>query len=216
MSLDSVRLYRQGSGADGRTGLIQVKGDVKMNWRNWLIGAVIVIAVGGALWTANSDKGDSPTDSSRTEPASVQRDESPQENMKAPDFTLKTLDGKAAELGKNNGKPTIINFWASWCPPCKVEMPYIQKAYEKYGDRVNFMMVNLTAMDDKEKMEQFLKEGGYSFPVLLDETGKVGEMYQAFSIPVTYIVDENGFIIKHVMGAMSEGQLTEIMEKISE
>ncbi|MBA4601929.1 TlpA family protein disulfide reductase [Thermoactinomyces mirandus] len=189
-----------------------------MNWRNLLIGILIVIAVGGAFWTANSGKGDSPnqTTSSRTEQASVQRDESPQEKMKAPDFTLQTLDGKTVQLSKNGGKPSLINFWASWCPPCKVEMPYIQKAYEKYGNQVNFMMVNLTAMDDKAKMEQFLKEGSYDFPVLLDETGKVGEMYQAFSIPTTYIVDENGIIINHIMGAMSESQLTEIMEKISE
>lgn len=188
-----------------------------MNWRNLLIGTIIVIAIGGALWTANAGKGDSSnqTDSSRTEQTSVQRDEAPQEEMKAPDFTLKTLDGNTVELSKNSGKPTMINFWASWCPPCKVEMPYIQKAYEKYGDQVNFMMVNLTAMDDKAKMKQFLKEGGYNFPVLLDETGEVSEMYQAFSIPMTYIVDENGIIISRIMGAMSEGQLTEIMEKIS-
>ncbi len=186
-----------------------------MNWKNLLIGAVILIAVGGAFWTAGKGDSQNRTDSSRTEQASVQRDESPQEKMKAPDFALKALDGKTAVLSKNDGKPTIINFWASWCPPCKVEMPYIQKAYEKYGDQVNFMMVNLTAMDDKAKMKQFLKEGSYNFPVLLDETGKVGEMYQAFSIPTTYIVDENGIIISHVMGAMSDDQLTEIMEKIS-
>ncbi|PRZ17048.1 thiol-disulfide isomerase/thioredoxin [Laceyella sediminis] len=198
-----------------------------MNLRNILIGIVIAIAIGGAFWSANTGQGPSmPQDpssnktenkpaQSQSEKGSVQRDEAPQQEMRAPNFSLKTLDGKTVEVKKNNGKPTLINFWASWCPPCKVEMPHIQKAYEKYGDRVNFLMVNLTAMDDETKMKQYLKEEGYSFPVLLDRTGEVSQMYQAISIPTTYIVDRNGIIIKQIIGAMTEDQLTEIMEQIS-
>lgn len=198
-----------------------------MNLRNILIGVLIAIAIGGAFWSANKGQGpsmqqDPSSNKTENKPAqsqpaqgSVQRDEAPQQEMRAPNFSLQTLDGKTVELKKNNGKPTLINFWASWCPPCKVEMPHIQKAYEKYGDRVNFLMVNLTAMDDQTKVKQFLKEGEYSFPVLLDQTGEVSQMYQAISIPTTYIVDRNGVIINQIIGPMSEDQLSEIMEQIS-
>ncbi len=111
------------------------------------------------------------------------------------------------ELAKNGGKPSFINIWASWCPPCKVEMPHIQEAYEKYGDRVNFLMVNLTETDDLDKMKDYLSTEGYTFPVLLDEKGEVADRYGVISIPVTYAVDDKGVIIHKQMGAMTRGQI---------
>lgn len=94
-------------------------------------------------------------------------------------------------------------------------MPHLQKAYEKYGDQVNFHMVNLTSLDNKDKMIDYIKDGKYTFPVLMDETGKVGEKYMAFSIPQTYIVDEKGQVIQKIMGAMTEEQLEEIMRELT-
>jgi thiol-disulfide isomerase/thioredoxin len=179
-----------------------------MNWRNIWIGVLIIIAIGGVIWSTNNGKEQQSSNKH-------QRDEGSQQKMQAPDFSLQTMNGKTIELKKNNGKPTLINFWASWCPPCKVEMPHIQKAYEKYGDQVNFLMVNVTAMDEVTKVKKFLKDGNYSFPVLLDQTGEVSETYQAFGLPTTYIIDQNAVIVDHIVGPMSEDQLTEIMEQIS-
>ncbi|PTX65074.1 peroxiredoxin [Melghirimyces profundicolus] len=189
-------------------------------WRNILVAVVIVAAVAGAVWTA-ADRGDQDQTASDS-PSSGQvkqgessRDEQASEGFRAPDFTLKTLDGKTVRLSDNGGKPSIINLWASWCPPCKVEMPHIQEAYEKYGDRVNFYMVNLTSLDNKDKMKKYVEKEGFTFPVLLDETGEVGERYQAFSIPQTYVVSEKGEIIEKIAGAMSKEQLEEMMKKLT-
>ena len=82
-------------------------------------------------------------------------------------------------------------------------MPHIQEAYEKYGDRVNFLMVNLTETDDLDKMKEYLSTEGYTFPVLLDEKGEVADRYGVMSIPVTYAVDDKGVIIHKQMGAMT-------------
>lgn len=196
-------------------------------WRNILVVVVILAAIGGAVWTA-MDKGDSQdqassddkkstkaTEDGENKQAGATRDQQSEEGFQAPDFTLKTLEGETVTLSKNDGKPSLVNLWASWCPPCKVEMPHLQKAYEKYGDQVNFHMVNLTSLDNKDKMVKYIKDEKYTFPVLLDETGKVGEEYMAFSIPQTYIVDENGQVIEKITGAMTKEQLEEIMKDLT-
>lgn len=202
-------------------------GDRNPFWRNAVIGAVIVIAVAGAIWVNGSEgkhstSSPSPSESrpapsgpDRTASPADHREERPEEGFTAPDFTLRTLDGKTVELAQNDGKPTLINFWASWCPPCKEEMPHIQKAYEKYGDRVRFLMVNLTALDDRENMERYIRRENFTFPVLLDETGEVGKRYNTFSIPQTYIVNEKGEIVRKIVGAMSKDQLEEIMRQLT-
>lgn len=201
-------------------------------WRNVLIGIVILAAIAGAIWKATDpgeDTEKAATDHSEQGKAGVAKEEKSgetrktgatremrsEEGFQAPDFTLNTLEGKKVTLSKNGGKPSLVNLWASWCPPCKVEMPHLQKAYEKYGDQVNFHMVNLTSLDNKDKMIDYIKDGKYTFPVLMDETGKVGEKYMAFSIPQTYIVDEKGQVIQKIMGAMTEEQLEEIMRELT-
>lgn len=203
-------------------------------WRNFLIGAVILAAIAGAVWTAvdkdggteqraTSGTGEKGKDDSakgsegKEEPSGkkAERDERPEEGFQAPDFTLDTLEGKTVTLSKNGGKPSLVNLWASWCPPCKEEMPHLQKAYEEYGDQVNFHMVNLTSQDSRDKMVEYVKGEEFTFPVLLDPKGEVGEQYMAFSIPQTYIVDEQGQVIRKITGAMTEEQLEEIMKELT-
>lgn len=194
----------------------------RSRWVNILVVVVILAAIGGAVWmtmdkeddqdqATSSDQGTKETE----EQAGATREKQSEEGFQAPDFTLKTLEGETVTLSKNDGKPSLINLWASWCPPCKVEMPHLQEAYEKYGDQVNFHMVNLTSLDNKDKMVKYIKDEKYTFPVLLDETGKVGEEYMAFSIPQTYIVDENGQVIEKITGAMTKEQLEEIMKDLT-
>ena len=201
-----------------------------MNLRNGLILLVIILAVVGAIWMGGN-KGETEdgapavkapeesTAKSEEAPSSSPQEssdvEQPQKGFRAPNFELKTLDGKTVELAKNGGKPSFINIWASWCPPCKMEMPFIQEAYEKYGDRVNFLMVNLTETDDLDKMKDYLSSKGYTFPVLLDEKGEVADHYGVVSIPVTYAVDDKGVIIHKHMGAMSRGQIFDLMEQLT-
>ncbi len=94
-------------------------------------------------------------------------------------------------------------------------MPHIQEAYEKYGDRVNFLMVNLTESDDMDQMQEYLASEGYTFPVLLDEKGEVGDRYGVVSIPVTFAVDEQGVIVHKQMGMMSKQQIFDLMEQLA-
>src|SRR5690606_26329345 len=116
-------------------------------------------------------------------------------------------------LSDNGGKPTIINIWASWCGPCREEMPLLQKASQQYGDQVNFRLINTG--DGKITMDDYLQKQDFTFPILRDESGEVADDYQIINIPQTFIVDEQGQVIKRVMGTLSEEELMNIMKKIT-
>jgi thiol-disulfide isomerase/thioredoxin len=137
----------------------------------------------------------------------------------APNFVLKTLDGQQVELYKTNGKPTVINFWASWCDPCKQEMPHIQKAYHQYKDKINFRMVNETSQDTLPNIKKFMKQYKYDFPILLDQENEDGQTigtdhYQLIGIPTTFVIDSTGMITHKVVGEMSKEELQDILDDV--
>lgn len=109
----------------------------------------------------------------------------------APDFELKTLDGKTAKLSDYQGKKVILNFWATWCPPCKAEMPDIQKYHQEVGDNVVILAVNI---DPQYDVRKFVREANVTFPVLLDSKDEVNTLYRILTIPTTYFIDEKGII----------------------
>ncbi|AQS57610.1 hypothetical protein B0W44_15485 [Novibacillus thermophilus] len=189
-----------------------------MRWRNVLFGFIILLLVVGAVVV--NQTGDEETagqeEQQSTEPIQPDRDVKPQEGFAAPDFELETLAGDTVRLYENNGKPSLINFWASWCPPCKVEMPHLQEAYDQYGDDVNFHMVDLAFNDNFDNMTQYIEENNYTFPVPLDETGDVAMTYQAAAIPTTFIVDAEGIITHRIQGAMTEQQIQAIMDDLTD
>lgn len=126
---------------------------------------------------------------------------------RAPDFTLITLDGEEVKLSDYQGKKVILNFWATWCPPCKAEMPHMEQYYEKNAkkENVEILAVNLTSQDDGEKaVQQFVDGYELTFPILMDENGDVGDEYRAFTIPTTYMIDTNGLIQHKIVGPMNE------------
>nr|WP_232515534.1 redoxin domain-containing protein [Aeribacillus pallidus] len=130
---------------------------------------------------------------------------------RAPDFKLQTLDGQTVALSDFRGKKVIVNMWATWCPPCRAEMPDMQKFYEKYKDEgVEILAVNLTqAEKNKEDVARFLKDYGITFTVVLDEMGEVSEKYQAQAIPTSYLIDSKGFIREKITGPMSYDWMVE-------
>lgn len=136
------------------------------------------------------------------------------EKRQAPNFVLKGMNGEKREL-ISKGKPTMINFWTSWCGPCQAELPILQRVYEKYKDDVQFQMVNLTVDDQPDKVKKLVHEKGYTLPILFDVSGEVSEVYQVFSVPTTYFVDKDGYIYKKILGAMTEKQLTEILSSMN-
>ncbi|TYR80578.1 TlpA family protein disulfide reductase [Priestia megaterium] len=133
----------------------------------------------------------------------------------APPFTLTNLEGKAVKLSDYKGKKVILNFWATWCPPCKEEMPDMQKFHEKYGKEVQILAVNLTSSEgSKEGIKSFLNEHHLTFQVLLDEEDTVAtKSYRVVTIPTTYFIDEEGKIAKRINGPMNLEQMETFASK---
>ena len=131
------------------------------------------------------------------------------ENTLAPDFEMLDGDGNSIALSSFRGKPTILNFWASWCPPCKSEMPAFEKAFSEYGNEINFVMLNSTdgSRETVETAKAFIGEMGYTFPVYYDTTSMGAILYGTSSIPMTFLIDSEGNLIGYGAGALSEEAL---------
>ncbi len=132
-----------------------------------------------------------------------------------PDFTIYNSKGKEVQLSDFGGKPMIVNFWASWCPPCKAEMPDFQKAYEEYGDQIQFIMINMTTWEElPEDADAFLKSTGYTFPVYYDRAGEAAEAYDIESIPQTLFISAEGKMLGWEEGMISESKLQSYIQKL--
>lgn len=125
----------------------------------------------------------------------------------APDFTLKTLEGDALTLSEFRGKPVVINFWATWCGPCRQEFPDFQDAATDNADRLVVIGVNNTSTDQKENVGEFITEMGVTFPIVLDETGDVAKTYQIFGLPTTIFIDENGVVLEVFTGPVNKAYI---------
>ncbi|MGL4849838.1 MAG: TlpA family protein disulfide reductase [Clostridium sp.] len=124
-------------------------------------------------------------------------------------FKLENLEGKEVSLNNYKGKKVFINFWASWCPPCKEEMPYIEKLYKEYGNDIVILTINVG--ENTEKVKKFVEEDKYTFPVLLDKDMKVSEEYGARYLPTSVLINEKGEIANYRNGAMDYQQMKEFV-----
>lgn len=124
--------------------------------------------------------------------------------VKAPDFTVLDASGKAIKLSDFFGKPIVLNFWASWCPPCKGEMPEFNEVYKQTGDSITFMMVDLVdgQRETKEKGYAYVKNQGFSFPVYFDTGQQAASAYGISAIPTTIFIDKDGYIAGWTEGAI--------------
>lgn len=138
------------------------------------------------------------------------------EFKKAIDFTVYDEDGKKVNLSDFYEKPIVINFWASWCNPCKIEMPYFQKATNKYKDKVNILMVNLTdGMDETvESATKYIKENNFDMNVFFDKDLDAGYKYQLLSIPRTIFIDKDNNIVTDYIGTINEETLINNIENL--
>ena len=135
---------------------------------------------------------------------------------KAPDFTVTDTDGKEVKLSDMLGRPIVLNFWASWCPPCKSEMPDFNNVYKGIGDDIIFMMVNMTdgRRETMEKGAQYIAGQGFSFPIYFDIKQEGAYNYGIRSIPTTVLIDKDGNIITITQGAIDEKTLRQGIELI--
>ena len=168
----------------------------------------ILLLIAGASWTILSANTTSSAASSQT-PA-------PQAGFPAPDFTLKTPLGEPYTLSELKGQAVLVNLWATWCPPCRAEMPTIEKMYEEYhDDGFVVLALNMTYQDDPFAVVPFLQDHGLTFPILLDETGEAASDYQLHLLPSSYFINRDGTINEIVIGGpMPETLLRAHIEKI--
>ena len=169
---------------------------------------VLVIIIGGGMLLyrnlgQNIDLGEAvPTETAPQNPA--------------PDVTVTDGEGNEVKLSDFRGKGVVLNFWASWCGPCKSEMPHFQAAYEQYGEEVQFLMVNMSTAfgDSQANAEALVSEGGYTFPVYYDTGAECAYSYGINAIPVTVFIDANGNLVSMKTGAMNAADLDRRIQTI--
>ncbi len=170
----------------------------------WLLLALLILVSGGAwVWASRV-----PADA-----LAELRTPAPAVDHPAPDFTTPLLSGESFSLSGAAGTPVVLNFWATWCGPCRAEMPAIQKAAENYGARVHFVAVN---QGEKEAVIQpFVDEFGLTFPIALDVDQAVGsDLYNVTGMPTTFFIDGDGTVQRVWMGEMNSITLEEGIAEI--
>ena len=153
----------------------------------------------------------------KTEDTSTQQTQPQEETVPAPDFTVYDGEGDPVKLSDYLGKPIVLNFWASWCGPCQMEMPHFEQAYLDLGAQIQFVMVNMTGGRETQKSAQdFLDETGYTFPVFFDLDMDAAYAYGVYSLPMTVFIDEAGNVQDLAIGAIDEATLFSKIDTIRE
>ena len=183
----------------------------------WVILLLIgLVGFGLYIMAGNSfDKiaGKSPVaDSSATQPVTGL-----QKGNLAPDFELVTTEGKHVKLSELRGKRLIVNMWATWCPPCKAEVPELERFYEEHhSEGIEILAVDLTKSEKRPgDVATFIKDYKITYQVALDEQGEVSQKYQVTSIPTTYVINSEGIIQQKQVGPLSYQSLTEIFARMN-
>lgn len=136
----------------------------------------------------------------------------------APDFFVYDEQGTMFRLSAFRGKPVVLNFWASWCGPCKSEMPAFQDAYETYGEEIQFMMVNMTdgTYETRLSASTFIQQMGYTFPVFYDPYYSAVSAYSIKSIPTTFFINADGYIVASIVGTINSARLRYCLDLLLE
>ena len=187
-----------------------------------VLALVVLIAGAGALYNGLSGGVDTHQLATQGETVTVEPGTVPDATEGtpeyAPDFTVYDIDGTAYRLSDFRGKPVVLNFWASWCGPCKMEMPdFDEKAAQLEGE-VRFLMVNLTDGNQEtvETASAFIASQGYTFPVYYDTDQSAAYAYGVYSIPTTYFIDARGCAVAYASGAIDAAVLQQGIDMICE
>lgn len=157
--------------------------------RNWIILGIVLLLIGVTVYRHFAVP---------KTPALIPAGAASKTRFAAPAFTMKALDGQSYSVGGKRDKPLFLNFWASWCDPCKQEAPDLKAMYDKYKDRLDMYGVNVTIQDTQSEVEAFVKQYDFKFPVLLDPEGDAMNLYNLMAIPTSYLIDANGTIVETI------------------
>lgn len=136
-----------------------------------------------------------------------------QEGMTAPDFTLSSLDGERLSLSDYAGRPLLVNFWASWCPPCRAEFPALVRAYQAHSE-AGFEILGVTYNDQPEPARAFVEESGAAWPILTDPERVAWDAFSPVGPPTSYFIDGDGVVRRVHVGALSDEQLADHLAAI--
>lgn len=137
----------------------------------------------------------------------------PETKESAPNFALALLDGKSFQFSEHKGKPVLINFFASWCLPCREEMPVLEKIVREYQPK-GVVFLGIAVDDTEEKMKDFIKRYDVTFPVGLDKTAEIQKSFGLYGIPTTYFIDKKGVINYFHSGVVTEELLQHELDKL--
>ena len=175
-----------------------------------LIGLVIVL---GGVWIIFSQASRSDTLAGLAAESGGTLEPAPVAGHPAPDFELKTLEGDTLRLSDFKGQPVLVNFWATWCGPCRAEFPDFQEAHVDNADNLVIIGVNSTSADQIDLVDDFVAEMGATFPIVLDETGETVKLYRVLGLPTSVFIDRNGIINELFTGPINKAY---IESKLSE
>ncbi len=190
------------------------------------IGGIIIVISGMVMFSNGIKakresewiKSQNKTEISQSSESETGTNSDQEQKIEALDFTLYDQYGKEHKLSDYRGKTVFLNFWATWCPPCRGEMPHIEDLYKEYGQNSKDVIIlgvaspNVGKEGDKQYIEDFLKENKYTFPVVFDDGGMLSYQYGFTSLPSTLIIDENGYVTKYVPGAMNKSTMKSLIE----
>ena len=201
-------------------------------WMNGLTGYLSSFGSGGTGpgtvgETAGAGQSEENTEESMSETADNESDADERQAVAAPDFTLTDQFGNSHTLSEYKGKTVFLNFWATWCGPCRMEMPYIQQVYEEYGSNSGDVIILGVANPKtgeqpnnsdvtQEEVEAFLSENGYTYPVVMDLDGSIFAAYGIQAFPTTFMIDTEGDVYGYVAGSLSEDMIRSIITQTIE
>lgn len=184
-----------------------------MKRNRWVIAALLVLLAIALLdrggqegWFAGFNSGSKESDKEPSLSA-MAAEGAPKPGTAAPAFSLPGLDGKTYEVGGKRDKVLLLNFWASWCDPCKEEAPELKALAEKYKDSLDIYAVNVTLYDKLDEAKAFVKEYDYTFPVLLDEKEELYRKFNGIAFPTNVLIDEQGVIREVIVGVIPPEEL---------
>ncbi|TVP81955.1 MAG: TlpA family protein disulfide reductase [Alkalicoccus sp.] len=188
--------------------------------KKWILIAVFAGMIGWTFygtmdWQADEEEAGGETAGENGPPPVPEDEIGLGEGEYAPDFTLETLEGEEVSLSDFRGeKKVMLNFWATWCPPCRAEMPDMQNVYEEYED-VEILAVNLTETEPgTDQVAEFRDDFGLTFPILMDHDVSVAGEYDIQPVPTSYLIDTNGQIENIALGPMNEDMIIQIFEQM--